>query len=95
MFPRVLQGRVIRGFVVFETAEGCRQGLARSYEMIGPRSVEVTIATTKGTMQAGSSTAPTRHTHTHTMQVGNSTHAQHTTHKLTPAGQYASRRRPY
>ena len=45
--------RVIRGFVVFKTAEGLRQALSRSLERIGPRSVEVTVATTKGTMQVG------------------------------------------
>ena len=52
------QSKVIRGFVVFHTAESARQALSRSLEWLGPRSIEVTIATTKGTLQAEGTHTP-------------------------------------
>lgn len=60
--PKVMRhpesGRVIRGFVTFATLAGMRAALARDLERMGQRSVSVTIATTKGTMQAEGTHTP-------------------------------------
>ena len=51
-------GRVIRGFVTFETVDGIRQAPARDLERMGNRSVSVTVATTTGTLQAEGTHTP-------------------------------------
>mmetsp|Transcript_64906 Transcript_64906/g.146420 ORF Transcript_64906/g.146420 Transcript_64906/m.146420 type:complete len:691 (+) Transcript_64906:80-2152(+) len=53
-----VSGRVIRGFVTFKTPQACREALARSLEKLGKRRVEVTVATTTGTMQAEGTHTP-------------------------------------
>lgn len=44
-------GRVIRGFVRFADESSLRSALARDLGQLGSRSVSVTVATTKGTLQ--------------------------------------------
>lgn len=60
--PKVMRhpetGRVIRGFVTFATLAGLRAALARDLERMGTRSVSVTVATTRGTMQAEGTHTP-------------------------------------